>query len=198
MNVVFDLGGVVFDWAPDALLRREFEDSAVRELIREHILLHQDWVELDRGTIALGDAIDRGAARTGLATDQVADFFAAVPRSLKPKEETIRLIRSVRSAGHRVFVLSNMAHASIDYLEENHAIWDLFDGCVISCRVNKVKPESQIYDHLLEAFDLQASQTIFIDDMAENVAAASVRGIRPIQFSDPVQCRRELQELGCL
>ena len=198
MNIVFDLGGVVFDWRPEALLRREFEDSAIREVVREHILLHKDWIELDRGTIALGDAIRRGAARTSLSTDQISAFFAAVPRSLTPIEETIRLIRAVRNAGNSVFVLSNMHHASIDYLEEEHAIWDLFDGSVISCRVNKIKPEPPIYDHLLAAFDLQASQTIFIDDMAENVAAAFARGIHPIQFSDPVQCERELRELGCL
>ena len=198
LNVVFDLGGVVFDWRPEALLRREFEDSAVRAVVREQVLLHRDWIELDRGTIALGDAIDRGAARTGLSADQISDFFDAVPRSLAPIEETIHLVRAIRTAGNSLFVLSNMHHASINYLEEQHAIWDLFDGSVISCRVNKVKPEPQIYDHLLTAFDLQASQTVFIDDMAENVAAAAAKGIHPIQFSDPAQCKRELRQLGCL
>lgn len=198
MNVVFDLGGVVFDWRPDALLRREFSDPAIRERVRKHVLLHQDWIELDRGSITLEAATRRGADRSGLKDEEVSRFFAAVPRSLAPINDTVELVRVVKDFGNSVFVLSNMHHASIDYLEREHAIWDLFDGTVISCRVNKVKPEPEIYEHLLEAFSLKASQTVFIDDLAENVAAAAAMGIHPIQFTDPEQCRRALRNVGCL
>ncbi len=153
---------------------------------------------LDRGDLSLDDAIDRGAQRSGLPSDDVARFFAAVPPSLIPVAETIDLIRAVRRAGNSTFVLSNMHQASIEYLEQRHAIWDLFDGTVISCRIRAVKPEPEIYEYLLEKFGLRASDTIFIDDLAENVAVATRMGIRSIQFTDTNQCRRELGELGCL
>ena len=198
MNVVFDLGGVVFDWRPEALLRQEFADPAIRERVREHVLLHRDWVELDRGSISLDDAVDRGAQRSGLPAAEVARFLAAVPPSLTPIVATIDLIRAVRNAGHSLFVLSNMHHASIDFLEQEHAIWDLFDGTVISCRVNKVKPEPDIYATLLAEFHLDAAATVFIDDLEENVAAAAAMGIHTIRFTDAAQCRRDLERIGGL
>lgn len=85
-----------------------------------------------------------------------------------------------------------MHFASIAYLEQEHDIWDMFDGTVISCRIQKIKPEIGIYEHLLGQYRLDASETVFIDDMSENLAAAESIGIRTIRFLDSSQCRREL------
>lgn len=198
MNVVFDLGGVVFDWQPDSLIRSFFDDSKTQELVRAEIIDHPDWVELDRGTLSLDEAINSGASRTGLPYADVKRLFDAVPPSLTPIPGTIELIRSTKSANNRLFILSNMHSASISYLEENHKIWDMFDGIVISCRINKVKPEAAIYEHLLNAYGLEAAETVFIDDLSENLSAASSIGIQTIRFIDPCDCRRRLIDLHCI
>jgi putative hydrolase of the HAD superfamily len=198
LNVVFDLGGVVFEWRPDAIIRRVFQDRRTRRLVRAEIFEHADWLELDRGTIALDDAIVRCTSRTGLPQKDIEGLFHEVPRSLTPIKETLELIRAVRDSHNRVFVLSNMALASITYLERKHKFWDMFDGIVISCRIHKVKPEIEIYEHLLTEFQLEAADTIFIDDMSENLTAASSIGIQTIRFVDPSQCRQDLLDLDCL
>jgi len=195
LNIVFDLGGVVFNWQPDALIGRVFPGAGTRALVKARILGHEDWVELDRGTLALDDAIARAAARTGLSIDSVTRLFDAVPPSLTPIQETIALIRSLSQTDHRLYVLSNMGVASMAYLEQQHAILDLFDGIVISSRIRKVKPEIAIYEHLLKVHRLVAGETVFIDDLEENLSAASMLGIRTIRFVDPAQCRRELLDL---
>lgn len=198
MNVVFDLGGVVFDWRPDELLGHTFADPRTRARVKSGLLEHQDWVELDRGSISADDAIARAASRTGLPREEIGRFLDAVPQSLAPIAQTINLISDVRQSGSSIYILSNMHHASIDFLEREHAIWGLFDGAVISCRVNKVKPEADIYRHLLAEFRLQAAATLFIDDLRENVVAAEAAGIRSIQFASPAQCRVELENMGCI
>ncbi len=66
MNIVFDLGGVVVNWQPDLIIRSVFGDTSTQDLVRKKIIEHADWIELDRGSIALQQAIERGAARTGL------------------------------------------------------------------------------------------------------------------------------------
>ena len=195
MNIVFDLGGVVFNWQPDALIGRVFPDAATQALVKARILGHEDWVELDRGTLALDDAIARAAARTGLSVDSVARLFDAVPPSLTPIQGTIDLIRSIRQTDNRLYVLSNMGVASITYLEQQHDIWDLFDGVVISSRIRMVKPEVAIYEHLLKVHRLVANETVFIDDLEENLSAASRLGIQTIQFAEPAQCRQDLAGL---
>ena len=50
----------------------------------------------------------------------------------------------------------------------------------------------------LDEYRLQASDTVFIDDMHENLVAASQLGIRTIAFVDASQCREEMLKLGCL
>ena len=91
-----------------------------------------------------------------------------------------------------------MHFASIEYLEKKHNIWDMFEGIVISSRIQKVKPDVEIYEHLLKEHKLIATETVFIDDMSENVAAASTIGIQTIRFVDPVQCRQGLVDFGCI
>lgn len=198
MNIVFDLGGVVFNWQPDALIRGLFPDTRTQALVKTEILGHEDWVELDRGSIALEKAIARGASRTGLPVESVTRLFEAVPPSLTPIQDTIDLIRSIRETRNRLFVLSNMGLESMTYLEKEHDIWNLFDGIVISYRIQKVKPEIEIYEHLLAEHQLNAADTVFIDDLIENLSAASTLGIKTIRFVDPTQCRRDLKALICL
>jgi FMN phosphatase YigB (HAD superfamily) len=81
---------------------------------------------------------------------------------------------------------------SIKYLESQNSIWDMFDGMVISCRVQKVKPEQEIYEYLLTEFNLVTHETVFIDDMDVNLKTASHLGIKTILFFNPAQCRQEL------
>ena len=195
LNIVFDLGGVVFNWQPDAIIHRVFQDSETQDLVRTEIFKHADWVELDRGTIALDQAIVRGASRTGLPHEDIERLLDEVPKSLTPIQETIELIRSISDSNNRCFVLSNMHVASISYLEKKYKIWDMFDGIVISSRIQKVKPEVEIYEHLLTEYQLKASETVFIDDTSENLTAASSIGIQTIKFVDSCQCERDLVNL---
>jgi putative hydrolase of the HAD superfamily len=195
LNIVFDLGGVVFNWHPDKLIRGVFDDEETRMIVKSKILEHPDWLELDRGTLPFRDAVVRGAERTGLPNTDIERLLNEVPRSLTPIHETIELIRSMVSPDHRLFVLSNMHFASIAYLEKEHDIWDMFDGTVISCRIQKIKPEIGIYEYLLNEYQLIASETVFIDDMSENLAAARSIGIQTIKFLTSSQCRQDLTEL---
>jgi putative hydrolase of the HAD superfamily len=175
-----------------------FADPDTQNLVKTHIFAHSDWLELDRGTLSLGQAVDRGASRTGLPHSEIQRLIDEVPSSLTPIPGTAELIRSVKVANNKLFILSNMQFESIAYLEENYDIWGLFDGIVISCRIQKVKPEKAIYEHLLSEHQLNASETVFIDDMRANLTAAAALGIQTIQFMDPIQCRKELALLGCL
>ena len=198
MNVVFDLGGVVFRWDPDAIARRVFDDRETQDRVKAEIFGHEDWVALDRGTLDHDRAVEQGMSRTGLSLEDIERLLSEVPRSLAPIPGMFDVIRESKLAGNRLYVLSNMQFSSIEHLEASHDIWGLFDGAVISCRIRKVKPEREIYEHLLREHGLLADETVFIDDMPENLVAASQLGIRTIGFVDASQCRDELMKLGVI
>ena len=195
MNIVFDLGGVVVTWDPDALIANLFSDPEVQAQVRAEIFGHADWCELDRGTLPLQEAIRRAAARTGLAVAAVADLMHQVPPALVEIADTVDLLHRLKARGHRLLYLSNMHVASIEHLERKYTFWHIFEGGIISCRVHLIKPEPGIYTSLLETYRLDTAETVFIDDMEANLAAASLFGIRTIRFENPGQCEEQLQAL---
>lgn len=198
MNIVFDLGRVVVRWEPEALLAQTFADAATRNAVHSGFIEHADWLELDRGTMAPQEAVERAAQRLGIAAPALGGFLQKVPAALEPIPETVALLYRLKTHGHALYCLSNMHFASIEFLEGAHSFWEVFSGKVISCRVNLCKPEAKIYAHLLETYGLDAAQTVFVDDVEANVAAARQFGIRTIRFENSAQCADELKVLGCL
>lgn len=192
MNLIFDLGGVVVEWQPQAICEAAFPDPEYQAIALNQIIRHPDWLALDRGTLALGTAIRRAAVRTGWDPAMVQEFFDQVPATLRLKPDTVDLMQRLKAAGHRLFCLSNMPHHSLAYLERTYTFWDLFSGQVISCQVGMCKPEPGIYAHLLRHCAMDAAQSIFIDDMQANVDAAAAFGIHPLRFEHAAQCEAAL------
>ncbi|OCA62901.1 haloacid dehalogenase [Aeromonas piscicola] len=196
MAIIFDLGRVVVSWDPVAIVRsvRGPDDA---EALAERLFNHPDWLEVDRGTLSLHTMARQAQGRTGLPAAQNLTILQAVPASLLPDPAMLTLIETLHGAGHTLYALSNMGHASIDWLEQ-HAFWRFFSGKVVSARVRMMKPEPDIYRYLLVSFDLKAEECLFIDDSPANVAAAQALGIGGLVFTDVPSCRQQLLSLGYL
>ena len=175
-----------------------FDNSETQRLVQEEIFDHPDWVELDRGTLDVERAIDRGALRTKLPRPEISKLMSEVPRSHTPIHESMHLLRSIRDTDNKFFILSNMQFPSIEHLERVSSIWSMFDGIVISCRIRKVKPDIEIYQYLLNEHRLVAEETVFIDDTDVNLVAASTLGIKTIKFVSASLCRQDLVDLKCI
>jgi HAD superfamily hydrolase (TIGR01509 family) len=195
VNIVFDLGGVVVSWDPAALVSSVFDDPREQTLALEGVFTDPDWVELDRGSLPVEEAVARAARRTGIVPERLRDLFAAIPRSLVPIPSSVELIAELRRAGNRLLVLSNLHRASLAHLQKAYDLFGLFDGWVISCEVGSCKPEAAIYRRLIEEFALDVFATVFVDDMQENLDGAIATGMQAIKFTDAESCRLQLQAL---
>ena len=204
MNVVFDFGGVLFDWQPHAFLTRLLPEltptpEAAQALATAFFEGYGgDWAAFDRGTIepeALAQAIAR---RTGLAVHDTRKVIEGVPHELLPVEGTVALLRRLHAAGHRLFYLSNMPESYARHLQASHDFLALFSDGVFSARVKLIKPEPEIYAHALRVFGIEAEHTLFIDDVAHNAEAARAAGWQAVHFMNPQQCERELVGRGLL
>ena len=193
-----DLGGVVFTWDPDSIIAAVFVDPETRQRVRALIFDHPDWLELDRGTLELDEAIHRGAVRTAMPQAEIERLMRSVPQSLVPIPKTLEILRRIKEKGHDLFYLSNMHEASINHMEKQYSLWNIFDGGLISCRVHLVKPELGMFERLIQRFRLDVRQTVFIDDDKENLEAAATIGMRAIRFRDPQQLENDLSALGCM
>ena len=196
MNVVFDLGGVVVAYDRAALLAELYADPVIHAAIRTGIDEHLDWPALDRGVVSEADAAARAAARSGVSATEFARFMQRMAVAWAPIPGTVELLHRLRAQGHALFCLSNMHPESIAFLEQAFDFWPVFTGMVISCRVGFCKPEPSIYRHLLDAHALVPGETVFVDDLDVNLAAAQAFGIQTVRFESPAQCAGALRRLG--
>jgi putative hydrolase of the HAD superfamily len=58
-----------------------------------------------------------------------------------------------------------------------------------------MKPEREIFEYLLDRFDLVLAETVFVDDHQPNIEAAQVIGFHTVLFRDARQCELELEPL---
>lgn len=197
MAVIFDLGRVVVSWDPVAIVS-SVRGSEGAEWLAERLFNHPDWLEVDRGTMSLHTMARQAERRTGLCAAENLAILQAVPSSLLPDPAMLTLIAELHDAGHKLYALSNMGHASIDWLELHQDFWRFFSGKVVSSRVRMMKPEADIYRYLLVSFDLEPAECIFIDDSPANIVAAEALGISGILFTDAASCRQQLCGSGWL
>jgi putative hydrolase of the HAD superfamily len=194
-NVIFDLGGVVLDWNPDRIVAGIVPEPGLQSSYRQSLFGHADWREFDRGTVTEAELIERLAVRLGRTAEDWKSTLDAIRHSLVEKTDTVNLIRALQRRGVSLYCLSNMPVDVYSHLKVQHTFWDAFSGIVISGEVKMMKPEPEVFAHLLTTFGLRANESVFIDDLAANVEAAKQTGMQAILFKDARQCEEELASL---
>ncbi|MBI9102313.1 MAG: HAD family phosphatase [Spirochaetales bacterium] len=195
MNIIFDVGGVILNWDPVEIIKSFFPEEENPKEILNKLIQHEDWANLDKGVIEQSEAVRNMAERTDFEEQLIEDFFDHSAAYLSLKEDTLTLIEELKVQNHELYVLSNMHLNTIDCLKTNFSFWDSFKGIVFSAEVKMIKPDREIYQHILEKYSLEPENTIFIDDMSENVEAANRLGIHGILFKDAKTLKSQLADL---
>ena len=171
-HLVLDIGNVLCEWNPRELVAGAFDDPDERAAAFAATIGHPDWIELDKGTLELEDAVDRAVARSGMEPTRIAAIYGDLPASLVAIEDTHGAVREAHAAGVPLYILSNMQVEAWTWLQENHDVFGLCRGVVVSCEAELAKPDPAIYRHLTDRFGLEPSDCVFVDDVAANVEAA--------------------------
>lgn len=107
-----------------------------------------------------------------------------------PIHGSVDLLMEVKSQGYAVYSITNMSLEHFNDLKTEYPFLRLFDGVVISGNLGLMKPDPKIFLHLLNQFNLNPSETLFIDDKASNVHGAIAAGMYGVKFENP----RQLEE----
>jgi putative hydrolase of the HAD superfamily len=103
---------------------------------------------------------------------------------------------ALKQRGLRTAVLSNMGDAVLAGILREYAWLSRFDVLVWSYQLKLAKPDPAIYHHLLEKLGTRPEEALFIDDRAENVAAANALGIKGLVFTTVEKLRTDLIATG--
>lgn len=177
--VVFDIGNVLIRYAPDDFIQQLFPGDADKQRdMLARVFNGPYWPEFDRGTMGYDEAAVRLAERFG---GEAADYLHALRGWIElktPIEEGWRAVARCRRAGKRLYLLSNYPEEGYARLREKYAaLFEPFDGGVISCKVHQVKPEPAIYETLKATCGIEPGRALFIDDTLKNVQGAMDCGI---------------------
>ncbi|AAD35724.1 MULTISPECIES: HAD family hydrolase [Thermotoga] len=192
-NIVFDLGGVLIDWRPCEYLVESFPEDVAKVLERE-IFKHEDWKKMDRGTLPENDLWEKKKKELSEYREYVEKLEREVPKLLKPIEENVKLLSILKEKNFKLYVLSNYGKIYFEMVRRRYRFFDFFDGMVISSHVGFIKPEKEIYLELIRKYKITPKESLFIDDMEENVKAAEELGFNTIHLPEPSRLKELLFE----
>ena len=94
-----------------------------------------------------------------------------------------------------LYLLSNTSDLHVDYIFRTYPVFQRFDDAVYSYRVKHSKPGREIFLVAARQFQVAPAETIFIDDLPQNIEMALALGFRAIQY-DPGDHRALLAALA--
>ena len=192
-NIVFDLGRVLIKFEPKEYIEQNIPEEK-REDFYNGIFGSTEWLMLDRGTLSYEDAKKIFKERVPGADKQIDRLFDVdLFEILQPIEENVKLLPKLKEK-YNLYILSNFHQPAFEHIFKKFEFFKLFDGHTVSCYYYLLKPEKEIYDTLIDKFNLIPEETVFIDDTKVNIDACEKEGIRGIHLPDYTELKQKLEE----
>lgn len=134
-----------------------------------------------------------------LTPAQVVDRFVAFPRGLFPG--AVELVESVRD-DVVTGVLSNTNELHWEHQQDGEIVRALFAAphgrTYVSYQLGLLKPDRDIFDHVVADLGFSAERVLFIDDNQINADGAIAAGLQAAVAKGPVEAAAVLAHFGCL
>jgi 2-haloacid dehalogenase len=190
--VVFDLGGVLIEWDPRHLYRKLLADEAAVEEFLATVCTPEWNAELDRGR-PFAEGVAELVERHPEHAAAIAAYHERWPEMVAGDiPGTVEVLAELRAAGVPLYALTNWSAETFAITRGRFEFLEWFDGLLVSGEERVTKPDSAIFQLLLDRFGLDPTAIVFVDDSEANVAAARRLGFDAIGFTGHEELRREL------
>ena len=163
-NIIFDLGNVIIGFNQTQIIDEFAQNNDEKTFIKKQILDSEEWKLLDLGKIVNDEAIARVQNRNNYSFAELTKkFWHEWYKSLPINQDTIKIAKTLKDNGYKVFVLSNMAIETYEYFKDIE-FFSICDGIIISGYEKIKKPDTRIFDLILNRYNLNAEECLFIDD----------------------------------
>ena len=112
----------------------------------------------------------------------------------RPNMPLIKYIEGLKG-DYKIGVLSNAGDATLERLLQWYPYDQFVDVFIISAEVKLAKPDAEIYEMALNSLNAKAEESLFVDDLIENIEAAEELGITGIWHRDNDETIARLKEL---
>ncbi|NJW51478.1 HAD family hydrolase [Salinimicrobium oceani] len=184
-TIIFDFGDVFLNLDKPATAR-ELKKYNISHFSEEML---QKNLEYEKGLITSEEFIESYCSSF---PDLTSEAFTGTWNSILVDfpEHRLKFLQKLKQEGKfELILLSNTNHIHMDWVKKNIAFFEEFKACFdafyLSQEINLRKPDPEIYKFVLGKHSLDPDEVLFIDDTAENTAAASKLGIHTWNI-DPV------------
>jgi putative hydrolase of the HAD superfamily len=186
-NLIFDFGGVIID-INTVMVGKSFKELGVKNLekINELAITKGLYLDLEKGLITPAEFREglRGVSGLKLTDDQIDEAWNSMIIDF-PKSR-FDLLKQLRN-NYNIYLLSNTNEIHYHYFNQYaiknlgvKCLDDLFTQCFYSHKMKMRKPDQEIYIKMLAMGNINPSESLYIDDLEENVQSARNLGIHAI------------------
>lgn len=196
-NIIFDMGKVLIDFDRNYFLDCFDVQGQDRDILMKEVFYSVEWAMMDRGTLDEMDAYERVIKNIPERLHQKAyDCLFNWDKVVKPIEGMWEYVKELKDRGYGIYLLSNASHRCLNEYFETFEVSKYFDGKVVSAFINRVKPEKDIFEYLINKYNLKKEECVFIDDAIQNVDGAIFNGIEALVFyGDTNELKTKLERL---
>jgi len=201
-NIIFDLGDVILN-IDVPIASKSFADLSGREQSEILTIFKENELFRQFETGAMDEPTFRNYVREilnfpDLSDEAIDTAWNSLLLDLPP--ERVELLKKL-AAKYRIFLLSNTSSIHITQvnkiLEASTGVKkleDLFETVFLSYEIGLMKPDTRIYQEVLDKAGLKAEETLFLDDNADNIRGAAQLGIETIHVQKPVTILEYLKD----
>lgn len=195
-TIILDIGNVLADFCWEKFFRSFDISEETFEKLAKATVLDTSWDEFDKGIMSESEILQSFITKAPELETLIRKIFSNINGTIEVYDYTVPWIRELKSMGYKVLILSNFSEKcyrecgnKMDFVKEA-------DGAVISYLEKMIKPNKEIYQLIIERYQLVSENCVFIDDRAVNVEGAKNSGMQGIVFKNREDAVIELQKMG--
>ena len=183
-NLIFDVGGVLFDYRWKEMLMDYGldEDNAIRVGTQMFNDPDRTWDIFDLGIKSDEEIADIFCNKYPGDEDVIRWFIRHGEYMQVPRPKVWKKVHELKQKGYKIYILSNYPESLFNKHTEYADFMDDIDGLMVSYMIHKAKPAEDIYKALCDKYGLDRSESIFFDDRAENVEGAVKFGMKSVKI----------------
>lgn len=195
-TVIFDIGNVLTGFAWKEFFGKFGYSEEILKRIFKATVESGVWSEYDRDAMTREEIMDAFIANDPEIEKELRESLEDINGILVRYDYAIPWIEELKAKGYQVLVLSNFAGRAIEECKDALDFLEHVDGGILSYQHKVVKPEPEIYQLIIDEYNLEPEKCVFLDDTEKNLWAAEKFGFHTIHFKSREQALLEMEKLG--
>lgn len=177
-NIIFDIGGVMFDDSTQNINNILNRDAS--ELCKK--VYGKSFIDCLLGNQEVFDYVESFKNDSDYEIIKYILGKDNLHISYPLMKDNFDYISKLKDKGYNLYILSNISRESYEYVKNTIDIDNVFKGGIYSYQEKLIKPDRQIYELIVNKYNLNKDETMFFDDKQKNVDAACEFGIKGVLF----------------